>query len=116
MDYFNAFQDFVKEKKIEKKPAIFFRDRATTYEELLGEAGHVAAALATRGVKKGNVVSIYMGNCKEFLSIFLGVAKCGAIAAPINILLTEYEVKPQLELTKAKAIFVSPAQLGIEET
>lgn len=115
MDYFNAFQNFVKEKKIEKQPAIFFRDRATTYEELLEEAGHIAAALATIGVKKGNVVSIYMGNCKEFLSIFLGVAKCGAIAAPINILLTEYEVKPQLELTKAKVIFVSPAQFGIAE-
>ncbi len=115
MDYFKEFKEFVKGEKIESKQAIIFQDRATTYGELLEEADRVSSSLASCGVKKGDVVSIYLGNCKEFLSIFLGVAKSGAIAAPINILLTEYEVQPQLEKAQSRAIFVSPAYLAMVE-
>jgi len=115
MGYFNTFKNFVEGEKIEKKQAIFFNGRATTYGELISEASLISSAFTYFGVKKGDVVSLYMGNCKEFLSIFLGVAKSGAIAAPINILLTEYEIRPQLEKTQSKLIFVSPAHLSLVE-
>lgn len=113
MDYYQEFKDFVKNEKIGQKHAIFFKGRAATYGELLEEADRVALALSSFGVKKGDVVGVYMGNCIEFLAIFLGIARCGAIAEPINILLTEYEVKPQLEQTNPKALFVAPAQLPV---
>jgi len=113
MDFFNAFKDFVEGEKIEKKQAIFFKGQAATYGELIAEADRVASGLTLWGIKKGDVVCIHMGNCTKFLSIFLGIAKCGAIAEPINILLTEYEIKPMLEQSKPKAIFVSPAYLPL---
>lgn len=115
MDYFGAFKDLVAEENIDKKQAIFFNGKATTYGEMVSEANRISSALAQAGIKKGDVVNIYMGNCKEFLSLFLGVAKSGAIAAPINILLTEYEIQPQMEKTQSKMIFASPAQLPIVE-
>ena len=99
MDYFGAFKNFVREEKIDKKQAIFFNGRATTYGEIISEAEKVSSALTRHGVKKGEVVSLYLDNCEEFLSIFLGVARSGAIAAPINTLLTEYEIQPQLQKT-----------------
>ena len=113
MDFFNAFKDFVEGEKIEKKQAIFFKGQAATYGELIAEADRVASGLTSWGIKKGDVVCIHMGNCTKFLSIFLGIAKCGAIAEPINILLTEYEIKPMLAQSKPKAIFVSPAYLPL---
>jgi len=97
------------------KQAVFFRDRATTYGELITKAECVSAALRASGVGKGDVVGIYMSNCTEFLQIFLGVAKCGAIAQPINTLLTEYEIKPQLAQSQAKAIFVSETYRSLVE-
>jgi acyl-CoA synthetase (AMP-forming)/AMP-acid ligase II len=115
MDFYKAFTGFVDQEKIGRKQAVFYNGRATTYGELIEEADRVASALTSAGVKKGDVVCIYMGNCTQFLSIFLGVAKSGAIAEPVNILLTEYEVKPQLEQTKPKALFVSPAHLPVIE-
>jgi long-chain acyl-CoA synthetase len=115
VDYFKAFKDFVAGEKIDKKQALFFNGRATTYGELIQEADRVSAALANHGIKKGDVVGLYMGNCKEFLSIFLGVAQCGAIAEPISILLTEYEIQPQLEKTGSQLIFVAPAYLPVVE-
>ena len=71
MDYFKAFKDFVAGEMIDKKQALFFDGKATTYGELIQEAERVSVALANHGIKKGDVVSLYMGNCKEFLSIFL---------------------------------------------
>ncbi len=115
MDYFRAFRDFVAGEKIEKKQAIFFKDRAKTYGELISEAEKVSSALLSSGLRKGEVVSLYMGNCPEFLSLFLGVAKCGGISEPINTLLTEYEIKPQLQQSQAKFIFVAPQYLPVVE-
>lgn len=115
MDFYSAFKGFVDEEKIGQKQAVFFNGRATTYGELIEESDRVASALASTGVQKGDIVCIYMGNCTQFLSLFLGIAKCGAIVEPINILLTEYEVKPQLEQTKPKALFVSPSHLPVVE-
>jgi long-chain acyl-CoA synthetase len=113
MDYFRAFRNYVQEEKIDKKQAIFFGERAATYGELIAEAEQISAALNYYGVGKGDVVSIYLGNCREFLSLFLGIARAGAIAQPLNILLTEYEVRPQLEKTESRLIFVSPAHLAV---
>jgi len=112
-DFFHSFKRIVEEEKLERKQAVFFEGKATTYGELLEEAERVALALTSCGVKKGDAVVIYMENCTRFLSIFLGIAKCGAIAEPVNILLTEYEVKPQFEQTKPAALFVTPAHLPV---
>lgn len=113
MDYFRAFQDFVDGEKIDKKQALFFGGKATTYGELVQEAERVSGALEKYGVRKGSTASLYMGNCREFLPIFLGVARCGAIAQPISILLTEYEIQPQLEKTGCQLIFVAPGYLPV---
>ena len=112
MDYYKAFQSLVKSEKIESKQAVFFKGRATTYGELLDEADRVAIALSSVcGVKKGDTVGIYLGNCPQFLSIVLGIAQIGAIAQPASMLLTEYELKPQFDQAKPKAVFVSPVFL-----
>lgn len=115
MDYFKAFQDLVYGEKIDKKQALFFRGRATTYGELIQEANRVSGALAHHGIRKGDTVGLYMGNCREFLSIFLGVVRSGATAEPISTLLTEYEIQPQLEKTGCQFIFVAPVHLPVVE-
>lgn len=112
MDYFQAFKELVTGEKVAGKTAVFFDGRATTYGELLDEAERVSSALLASGVRKGDVVGIYMANCPRFLALFLGIARCGAVAEPVNPLLTAYEIQPQLEQTKAKILFVSPAHLG----
>lgn len=114
-DFYHTFKSYVEEEKIQRKQAVFFKGRATTYGELLEEADRVALALSSRGVKKGDIVALWIGNCTQFLPIFLGIVKCGAIAEPINILLTEYEVQPQLERTKPNVLFIAPDQLPLIE-
>lgn len=80
---------------------------------MLIEAEKVSSALCAYGVGKNDVVALYMGNCTQYFSLFLGIVKCGAIAQPINILLTEHEIKPQLEQTRPKVVFVAPQFLPV---
>ena len=112
-DFYATFHEFVENEKIRQKHAVFFHGYATTYGDLIDEAEKVSLALSSCGVQKNDVVAIYMGNSIQFLSIFLGIVKCGAIAQPINFLLTEHEIKPQLEQTHPKVLFVAPSFLPV---
>ena len=116
MNYFMAFQDFVGKENIAKKHAMFYKGQATTYQDLLDGANRIAGALKSEcGVDKGQVIALYMGNCVEYISCFLGIAKLGAASLPIDILLTQYEIQPMLETTKAQTIIVSPQFLPTVE-
>jgi len=109
MNYFETFRDFVQQEKIGGKHAIFFKGRATTYQELIEGANRVAGALNSEcGVGKGQMVGLYMNNCVDFIFCFLGVAKLGATVLPINPVLTRYEIQPMLEVAKAQTVIVSP--------
>ena len=54
-------------------------DRTITYQELADEVGRLANALASRGVKKGDRVCIYMPMIPEAAYAMLACARIGAI-------------------------------------
>ncbi len=54
------------------------------YGEMRDEVERTAGVLAAAGVRRGRAVSIALPNGVEFLTVFLAVARAGAIAAPLN--------------------------------
>ncbi len=108
MNYFMAFKNYVEKERISKKPALFFNWQATTYGQLVDQASHLAGALKSQGIGQGEVVSICLNNCSEYITCLLGIAKLGAASLPIDVLLTRYEIKPMLEVTKASAVITAP--------
>ena len=48
------------------------------------KSNRVANMLLGRGIKKGDKVAILMFNCLEWLPIYFGILKTGAIAVPFN--------------------------------
>ncbi|MGZ4200368.1 MAG: AMP-binding protein, partial [Thermoleophilia bacterium] len=54
------------------------RDRAVTYSDLLAEVSRFANALRTLGIRKGDVVGIYMGMVPELAVAMLACARIGA--------------------------------------
>lgn len=48
------------------------------------KANRFANMLISRGIKKGDKVAIIMYNCLEWLPIYFGILKTGAIAVPFN--------------------------------
>ena len=57
---------------------------ALGYGEMRNEVERAAEVLAAAGVRRGRAVSIALPNGVDFLSVFLGVARAGGVAAPLN--------------------------------
>jgi long-chain acyl-CoA synthetase len=74
------------------KAALVTASRTLTYRELDELSDAVAAALTGGGVRTGDRVSLYSANCWEWVVAYHGIAKAGAVANPINVMLTAEEV------------------------
>ncbi|MGH2807016.1 MAG: 4-coumarate--CoA ligase family protein [Actinomycetota bacterium] len=82
--------------------------RTITYGELAIGTQLVAASLAERGFKKGDVFAIFSPNVPEYAVAFHGVAAAGGIATTINPLYTTDELTFQLKDSKAKYLLTIP--------
>src|SRR5690349_7351761 len=58
--------------------------RTIKYGELLDRIRQTAAGLAARGIKKGDVVSLWSPNVPEWPIVFFAVVKLGAIVHTSN--------------------------------
>lgn len=64
---------------------LYFEDQAFGYQDFDQAANRVACGLQKLGISKGDKVAIMMNNCPEFLFLWFGLSKLGAIEVPINI-------------------------------
>ncbi|HAR99248.1 MAG TPA: acyl-CoA synthetase [Syntrophus sp. (in: bacteria)] len=67
-----------------------------TFLELDRLSDRFAAALTDLGVVKGDRVAIHLPNCPQFAIAYYGLLKCGAIFVPLSPLLSERELKMQM--------------------
>ncbi|MFC1875331.1 long-chain fatty acid--CoA ligase [Chloroflexota bacterium] len=86
--------------------ALLFQGAHLSYAELEQLSDVFATALVARGIQKGDRVALLLPNCPQFIIAQLGAWKAGAIAAPINPLYTESELKHMLEGCGAKTAIV----------
>ena len=87
-----------------------------TWSEFNKKANRFANLLLTRGIKKGDKVAILLMNCLEWLPIYFGILKTGALAVPLNYRYTADEIKYCLNLAEADSIIFGPEFIGrVEE-
>jgi acyl-CoA synthetase (AMP-forming)/AMP-acid ligase II len=82
--------------------------RTVTYSELTDSIARVAASLAKRGFKKGEVFGILSPNVPEYAIAFHAVASLGGITSPVNPLYTEQEIAHQLKDAGARFLVTVP--------
>ena len=83
-----------------------------TWSEFEQKANRFANLLLTRNIKKGDKVAILLMNCLEWLPIYFGVLKAGAMAVPMNFRYASDEIKYCLDLADAKALVFGPEFTG----
>jgi long-chain acyl-CoA synthetase len=93
--------------------AIVFDDRRITYRELNRRANQVAHLLASWGTAPGDRVGLFLPNIPEFVVVYLGVQKIGAVAVSVNAALKRDEVRHVLADSGAGALFTTAA-LAVE--
>ncbi|HWT91685.1 MAG TPA: AMP-binding protein [Solirubrobacteraceae bacterium] len=65
-------------------PAVITREREMTYAELDDLSSRAAALWQSMGVGKGDRVAMIVGNRPEFLVVWFGLIKIGAVLAAVN--------------------------------
>ena len=86
--------------------------REITWEVFDEKANRVANMLLSRGIKKGDRVAILMFNNLEWLPIYFGILKSGAIAVPFNFRFDAKEIKYCADLAEVHVIFFGPQFIG----
>ncbi len=100
---------------IEANPNEAYRNEIT-WSEFNKRANRFANLLLTRGIKKGDKVAILLMNGIEWLPVYFGVLKTGALAVPLNYRYAADEIKYCLELADADVLVFGPEFTGrVEE-
>ena len=92
---------------IEEGSAQTFR-REITWRVFNEKANRCANLLLSRGVKKGDKVAILLMNGLEWLPVYFGILKTGALAVPLNYRYTSDEISYCLGLADVDVLFFGP--------
>jgi len=90
--------------------------REITWNIFNEKANRFANLLLDRRVKKGDKVAILLMNCLEWLPIYFGILKTGALAVPLNFRYSSDEIEYCVKLAEADVLVFGPEFIGrIEE-
>ena len=96
---------------MQPQPGQPFR-REITWEQFWKRANRFANLLLSRGCRKGDKVSILMMNSIEWLPIYFGILKAGAVAVPLNYRYTADEIKYCLDKSDSSMVIFGPEFIG----
>jgi long-chain acyl-CoA synthetase len=88
------------------RPALRSGSRRVSFGELDAASGHVADRLLRDGVRPGDRVALLLPNVPEFAAAYYGVLRAGAVAVPLDPLLTRTEVGGILQDAGAARLLV----------
>ncbi|WP_040491204.1 class I adenylate-forming enzyme family protein [Ilumatobacter nonamiensis] len=75
------------------KTALITPERSLSFQELDDLSNRFANALVDLGIAPGDRVTLYSGNCWEWVVSYYGALKTGAVINPVNVMLTPGEVE-----------------------
>lgn len=93
---------------VEPNPMHSYR-REITWGVFDEKANRFANMLIQRGIKKGDKVAILLMNCIEWLPIYFGVLKAGALAVPLNFRYAADEIEYCVNLAEADVLVFGPS-------
>ncbi|MBR5601543.1 MAG: acyl--CoA ligase [Clostridia bacterium] len=96
---------------MQPEPGQPFR-REITWEQFWKRANRFANLLLSRGCHKGDKVAILMMNSIEWLPIYFGILKAGAVAVPLNYRYTADEIKYCLDKSDSTMVIFGPEFIG----
>jgi acyl-CoA synthetase (AMP-forming)/AMP-acid ligase II len=86
--------------------------REMTWLDFQKKANRFANLLLSRGCKKGDKVAILLMNSIEWLPVYFGILKAGALAVPLNYRYTADEIKYCLEKSDSSMLVFGPEFIG----
>lgn len=86
--------------------------REITWSVFDEKANRLANMLQQHGIGKGKKVAILLMNCIDWLPIYFGILKTGALAVPLNFRYSPDEIEYCLDLAEADVLIFGPEFIG----
>ena len=86
--------------------------REITWAVFDEKANRVANMLRSHGIGKGKKVAILMMNCIDWLPIYFGILKTGAVVVPMNFRYASNEIEYCLNLSESNMLIFGPEFIG----
>lgn len=97
---------------VEPTPKIDYYRREITWSVFNEKANRLANMLKQNGIGKGNKVAILLMNCIDWLPIYFGILKAGALAVPLNFRYSSDEIDYCLKLADADVLIFGNEFIG----
>jgi benzoate-CoA ligase len=91
--------------------AIRYEGRSITYAQLLELVIRTGEALREAGIERGQRVALLIHDRPDFIATFLGAARIGAVAVPLNTLMRAEDLVEQIRHCEAVALVAEPSRL-----
>ena len=91
--------------RLPDKKAVIFGNKTFTFSELDRGADQIANFLSHRGIKKGDRVAIVFPNIPEFVIVYFGIIRLGAIGVPLDFRFKGDELSAILIDADVKSLF-----------
>ncbi|KAE8748080.1 hypothetical protein FOCC_FOCC005275 [Frankliniella occidentalis] len=85
-------------------PCFLFEDQTWTYRDVDAYCNRVARAFQRAGLRRGDVVALVLDNRIEYICVWLGLAKLGAVTALINRNLVDAPLAHTINTARAKVV------------
>lgn len=99
-------------RRFDAKTALIFEDRSYTFRDLDEQSSRLAVFLMDLGLRKSDKVSLYGANSPEWLIGYYAIMKIGAVANPLNLMLTPEEVAYAMNDCGARAVIGSDEKIA----
>ncbi len=93
-------------------PAVRERDKETSYGELNERANRVASALAKLGIVPGDFVALCAPNSADWMAVYFGILKMGAVATTLSSLLTNVEFSTLINHARPRIVYADETRLA----
>ena len=92
-------------------PAVREAGGETTYSRLNEMAARVASALVKAGIVPGDLIALCAPNSADWLAVYFGVLKAGAVAVTISSVLTDQELSNLICHAKPRIAYIDESKL-----
>ena len=94
-------------EKFGTAPAFLSERESLTYRGLAERSNQYARWAQRQGLTSGDVVCLIMPNCPEYMTVWLGVTRVGAVVALVNTYLTGDSLAHSINIVAPKHIIVA---------
>ena len=88
----------------EDKVAVYYKDQSLTYGQMAEMANRSGNVLNDLGVEGENRILLCVPDCPEFLAVYFGAMKIGAVPVPVNTMATGEDLVYYLNDSRAKIL------------